>query len=153
MSTIPSNTDSAARTLGAELDAANPNTLAAALALVKLGTIFTPIEEEITNASAGVDIVLSKKALLVQSVRVTDVSAGSEHVGAKIVQDSAATPVDQNVVATTGTVLAGVDVAVGTCVLSADRTKITFAGTVKKALVSYIPMPDALMTAAWTGGA
>ena len=121
-------TTTAAQTINTVLDQADPDLLSDALRQVKLGTLLTPLKETITNATVNAAIVLTKPALAVITCRVSDVSGGAGALGDRVVSDSSGTPSAPHAT--------GVP-AIAT--LSADGTTITFEGTVKAAVVTYIP--------------
>lgn len=121
----------AAETLKSVLDRANPNNLADALALVKLGTMLAPTSVTVAQTSATT-IPLDPPALAVFGCRVT---GGAAAAGARIVSDAGATP--------SSTV----------CTLSADGATLTFEAGVTGAVLSYMPRSSADMDAKFAANA
>jgi hypothetical protein len=111
-------------TLKMALNEANPNKLADALAQVKLGTILDPVQPgEVTFATVQDHVDLDPPALMVQSCRVTDTSGGTGATGIRAIGDSACTP------------------SATLAKLSGSGALITFEGTVKKVIVTYLARP------------
>ena len=117
-------TTTISETLAGVLDVADPNEVAAALRLTRLGTMLTPLKETITLAAPGTVFTLSKPALKVVTCQVT---VGTV-TGDRIMTDSA------------GTVRAPHDAAApGVAKLADNGTTITFDASVTTIIVTYIP--------------
>lgn len=130
------STDTAVTTLKIALDRAHQGDLGPLLALIKPGTMMTPIKETITLAtvSATIDLTVKSAALLaadrIRTLRVSDVTGGtSARVGSYVVTDAAGTPLDPQADSP------------GVCTLSDDGKTLTFAGTVKAIVITYYPVP------------
>jgi len=122
-------TTTKARTLKDELDLANPNTLADALRQVAVGSLLTPVGgAEVTLGALASTVTLDPPALAILSLEVTDVTAGSGAVGARIISSLPAVAPHA----------AGVP---GVANLSADGATLTFEGTILKYKCTYLPKP------------
>lgn len=121
------STATANRTLQDALNSGNPAEQATAIQRLKLGDMMEQIDETITLSVVAASIDLSLRsaslqtALLVQSVRVTDVTGGTGATGVRTITDAGGTPS-----ATVAT-------------LSADGKTLTFEGTVKAIRIVWIP--------------
>lgn len=132
---------STATTLATAIDQANPNRIADALRLLKLGQMLTPRTSKIMGAAA-VKIALDPPALAITSVRVVNPGAGTAVSGGYIVQDAGGAAVDDG----------GAPNKPGTCLLADDGSTLEFAtalALVDYAEVCYIPRSDTDITAAF----
>lgn len=118
-------------TLQDALDQADPNQIADALRLVKLGQMVVPTKKTVSQ-SAALTVPLAPPALTIVSVRVT---AGAAAAGVRTVSDASATP-SASVVA-----------------LSNDGATLTFEGNVTGAVVVYVPRSNADVTETFAEGA
>lgn len=130
------STDTAKPTIKTELDKAQPGDLSPLLALVKPGTMMTPIKETITLASVSATIDLTAKSAAglaadrIRTLRVSDVTGGtSARVGSYIITDASGTALDPQADSP------------GVAKLSDDGKTLTFAGTVKAIVITYYPVP------------
>ena len=105
-------------TLGSTLDRADPNTISDAFHDVKMGTLLTPLQATITQASSAT-ATLDPPALGPQHVYVRVTTGGA--TGVRTVVDAAETP---------STTLA---------TLSADGTTLTFEAAVTVFVLDYMP--------------
>lgn len=129
-------------TVKSVLDKANPNEVADALALAKLGTILTPTKVALTGLTGTTHNITdaahgSHPAILsVIALRVTAATtAGS--VGAYVAGDAGATVVSP-----------AASTVVGVAKLSDDGTTLTFAtGNVTAFVIEYVPRAAVDMTA------
>lgn len=129
-------------TVKSVLDNANPNEVADALALAKLGTILTPTKVALTGLTGTTHNITdvahgSHPAILaVVALRVTAATtAGS--VGAYVAGDAGATVVSP-----------AASTLVGVAKLSDDGKTLTFAtGDVTAFVIEYVPRPAVDMTA------
>ena len=128
---MTASTVTATKSLGTQLDQADPNTLADVLRQVQLGTILTPLKKTLTLSAFGTVFTLNPPALTVNTFRVSDNTGGNAAVGARFIGDAGAT--------------ASSTVAK----LSDDGTTITVEGTgALAAVVEYIPRSATDLTAA-----
>ncbi len=132
------------RTLQLVLDVANPNDLPAALAQLKLGTVFAPLKRTFTGLTAAASFDLTAidgagettgagnpnrlPAAHVRTLRVT-ASGTANTVGSYIVSDAAGTAVSPT---------AGANV--GIALLSDDGKTVTFPTTATAFIIEYVPL-------------
>lgn len=119
-------TTTADKTLADVVDDANPNNLADALRLVKMGQMMTPQKRAISQAS-DTDVILDPPALGPASVTAR-VTGGAALAGVYRATDEGGTPVDS--------------ATLGVATLSADGTTLTFAAALTDVVVDYIPRSD-----------
>lgn len=128
------------RTIGTELNRADPNNLPDMIRKVALGDLLTVQEWDSGTITASATITPPGGCLLVQSVQVvtsgTAASVGHYHPG-----NNGSTPLLPP---------GGANVAVGICAVSADGTTITLPNTITRAIVRYIKRP-ALVTSTVVG--
>mgnify|MGYP001571512943 CR=1 FL=1 len=114
-------------TLKEALNRANPGDFPNAMNRIQFGDMISPIDETITLATvaATVDLsVLSSKklpALIIQSLRVTDVTGGTGAAGQRTISDP------------------GASASATVTKLSADGKTLTFEGTIKALRIMWIP--------------
>lgn len=126
------------QTLKTVLDDANPQTIADALKLVKLGTMFEVQTEQFTDAAGVASVTLAKTPLSFQSIWVEDaVSALDE--GAYVVTEDGAHSVP------TG----GSKLGVGVVVWDGDKTLTWTAKQIKDVTVHYLAAPGTDLTKEW----
>lgn len=131
-----------AATVQQVLDDANPQNVADALRMMKLGTILTPLKRTFTGLTAAASFDLTEidgtgettgdsnpnrlAALCINTLRVTAVGTGS--TGTRFVSDTGGTA--------SSTVVK----------ISDDGKTVTFEGTVTAFVIQYIPRPQVAMT-------
>lgn len=143
-----------------ELDKANPNTLADALRLVKLGHLLAPIKVTFAalSAAAAVDITTaaSKAAATIVGitlestenlppigvVRTLRVTAGAAQAGPRVVTDAGGTA------AAGATGLGGA--GGGVALISDDGKTLTFEGNVTGFVLEYYPLPFTSLQSTFT---
>ena len=135
-------TTTTAQTLQRELDAANPNTIADCLRRVKLGTLLAAVKQTFTLASVANVVTLSPPALLVKTCRITDITGGTAAAAGPVVMT------DAGGTALPPYVSSGLK-APGVALLSDDGSTITFDGTIKAAIVEWIPQSNAAVSSAF----
>jgi hypothetical protein len=135
-----SSTTAVPETLADVLTKADPDKLADALRKVDLGALLAPTKKTITLGTVNAAVPLSPPALCINTLRVSDVTGGTAAVGTRVVVDSGGVAL---VAAPGATGNANVP---GVASLSDDGATLTFEGTVKAIVVSYIPRSAADVT-------
>lgn len=145
-------TTSVTDTVQAELDKADPNTLADVLRLIKLGTMLTPLKRTFTGltSAAAFDLTAidgtgetagasNPNRLALLDCRTLRVTAGAATAGSRALTDAGGTP---------GAPGAN---GPGVATISDDGKTITFEAGVTGFVIEYVPRASTSMTAQWAG--
>jgi len=145
-------TTSVVDTVQAELDKADPNTLADVLRLVKLGTMVTPLKRTFTGLTSATAFDLTAidgtgetagatnpARLALLDCRTLRVTAGAATAGPRTLTDSG------------GTAGAPGANGPGVVVISDDGKTLTFEAGVTGFVIEYVPRAATNMTAQWAG--
>lgn len=124
-------TTTAVETLQTTLDNANPNDLADALRLIKLGTMLAPAKYDTGIINAAATVELPTPALKIISAYVKSATTAAS-VGSYLVTDNLSQAVVSPAAST----------AVGIAQIAADGQTLTFAsGDITQAQITYLPAP------------